>query len=90
MLSLKKAGSGYTEPRSLPTINLRPVSFAGDEGTHSASPMHGQSHGISGASPMPDEEDVEVGSMSQWPRNRGPATATAIVYTQRLGAETLP
>ena len=39
---------------------------------------------------MPDEEDVEVGSMSQWPRNRGPATATAIVYTQRLGAETLP
>ena len=71
MISLKKAGSGPAELGSLPTIDLDPTSPADNETACFASQVVDGSHGNSGTSPTPNQEDMELDSTLRWPRNRG-------------------
>jgi len=70
MISLKKAGSEPIELRSLPTIDFDPTSPMGTESVRFAPQVLDGSHGISGTSPTPNQEDMELDSTLRWSRNR--------------------
>lgn len=72
MISLKKAGSKHTGPRSLPTIDLDPTNSTSNESMRFAPQVFGELHGVSETSPTPNQEDVELDSALRWAQDRGP------------------
>lgn len=70
MISLKKAGSEHTGPRSLPTIDLDPTSSTSNGSMRFAPQVLGELHGISETSPTQNQEDVELESALRWVQDR--------------------